>query len=165
MKTPINATATHHSTAYRSFIHSAPLLNLPAKLSSLFRCSQMRVPNTRHPRPPSLDSHSPCSRLLFINNLTLPRQNLKSLPNSHPLSCGQSRLDRRNGDWHVLVTEHRDRWDSSLWEGEALGVGSSSWFRVVEHFPEVGCSLIMVVMIYPYWRIWNPDLRPKRSKK
>jgi len=68
-KTPTRATQTHH-------IKKLILGNLVRALfvfsthpTSFLLNVQTPVPKTKHPLPPSLVSHSPCSLLRFINNL------------------------------------------------------------------------------------------------
>jgi len=48
------------------FAHLCAVALTPIRFS---RKAQILVPKTRHPLPPSRVSHSPCSLLLFINNL------------------------------------------------------------------------------------------------
>src|SRR5436190_8574216 len=70
-------------------------ISIQLLLSMRSLTSQLFVPLTRHPLPPSFQSHSSCRLLLLINSCTLPRQNSRSVFSKHWPSFGHSRCSRR----------------------------------------------------------------------
>lgn len=125
LKVQVHRDASFHSQTVKmgksaSRIHHSSIVNLVCSrerhLFGIFwRCEQVGVPYTMHPIPGRV-SHSMCSRRRFMSNLyreinvtndhygagginrtyaTLPRQNRKSLPKSHPLSLGHSKCNFR----------------------------------------------------------------------